>query len=128
MHLEIPIRPFPAVRTNRKWSWTPKAQEYHGKMNNLRFYVHPHKKEIIEALISGKYCMQFIFAMPESWSKKKRLLMNGKPMQSKPDNDNLFKAFTDTVFWKEDHNDSEIWNNVYQKYWWEEDKIIFIAD
>lgn len=62
--------------------------------------------------------MQFIFAVPDSWSKKKKAEMLGKPMQSKPDNDNLFKAFTDTVFYNnKEHNDSEIWNNCYQKLW-----------
>lgn len=72
--------------------------------------------------------MQFIFAMPDSWSKKKRLAMNGKPMQSTPDNDNLFKAFTDTVFYKQTKNDCEIWNNAYSKHWGMEDKIVFISD
>jgi Holliday junction resolvase RusA-like endonuclease len=73
--------------------------------------------------------IQFFFKMPDSWSKKKKLEMKGKPMQSRPDTDNLFKAFTDTVFYKnEEHNDCEIWNNVYSKIWWDEDKIVFISD
>ena len=73
--------------------------------------------------------IQFFFKMPDSWSKKKKLEMKRKPMQSRPDTDNLFKAFTDTVFYKnEEHNDCEIWNNVYSKIWWDEDKIVFISD
>ena len=129
MILEIPLRPFPAVRSNKNSSWTEKTQAYHAKMNNLRFYVHPHKKEIIESLIEGTYRIEFHFAMADSWSKKKRLEMDGKPMQSRPDTDNLFKAFTDTVFWKDkEHDDSEIWNNCYSKHWGKEDKIVFIAD
>jgi Holliday junction resolvase RusA-like endonuclease len=37
--------------------------------------------------------------MPESWSKKKKERMNLKPHQQTPDADNLFKAFTDTLFY-----------------------------
>ena len=49
-------------------------------------------------------------------------------MQQKPDTDNLFKAFVDTVFYEQEHNDCEIWNNSYSKYWGKEDKIVFISD
>jgi Holliday junction resolvase RusA-like endonuclease len=51
-----------------------------------------------------------------------------KPHQQKPDNDNLFKSFCDTVFYWQDKNDCEIWNNSYSKFWWKEDKIVFISD
>lgn len=129
MHLTIPLRPFPAVRSNRNSSWTDKTREYHAKMNNLRFYTHPNRDEIIKSLIDWKYFLQFIFAMPESWSKKKKIEMEWKPMQSRPDTDNLFKAFTDTVFWKDEkYNDCEIWLNTYSKVWWIEDSIVFMSD
>lgn len=128
MIINIPMRPFPAVRSNSN-TWTPSVIEYHNKMNKLRSYIRKDREEIIKSLISWEYMMQFFFAMPKSWSKKKRQEMGWKPMQSRPDTDNLFKAFTDTIFYKyEKHNDCEIWNACYSKVWAEEDKIIFIWD
>lgn len=41
--------------------------------------------------------MVFVMPMPKSWSKKKRLLMNGKPHQQKPDLDNMIKAVQDAL-------------------------------
>lgn len=40
-------------------------------------------------------------AMPESWSKKKKSEMNGKPHRAKPDYDNICKSAGDALF-KED--------------------------
>lgn len=129
MILEIPMRPFPAVRVNGKWwRFMPKAIEYHNKCKALRAIILPHRQEIIESLIDGTYHIQFHFAMADSWSKKKRSEMIGKPMQIRPDTDNLFKAFTDTVFYEQEQNDCEIWNNAYSKHWNDTDKIIFISD
>ena len=71
----------------------PKAIEYHNKCKALRSAILPHRQQIIESMIEGTYHIQFHFAMADSWSKKKKAEMNGKPMQQKPDNDNLFKAF-----------------------------------
>jgi Holliday junction resolvase RusA-like endonuclease len=57
--------------------------------------------------------------------------MNLKPHQQTPDADNLFKAFTDTLFyWVKDLdwkkiNDSQIWDLQGRKFWWEEWQIIF---
>lgn len=129
MILEIPMRPFAAVRVNWKWwRFMPKAIEYHNKCKALRAIILPHRQEIIDAMILGNYHIQFHFAMAESWSNKKKKEMDHKPMQQKPDNDNLFKAFVDTVFYEQEHNDCEIWNNSYSKYWGKEDKIVFISD
>ena len=66
--------------------------------------------------------------MAESWSKKKKAEMLGTPMQIRPDTDNCFKSFTDTVFYEQNRNDCEIWNNAYSKHWSDTDKIVFIAD
>lgn len=127
MILEIPIRPFPAVRSNRN-SWNTKTKEYHSKMNALRTYLLPHRQEIMEALVYWDYTIQFHFAMPQSWSEKKKKEKDWTPHDSTPDIDNIFKAFSDTVFYWEWTRDKEIWNLSASKHWGKEDKIIFITD
>lgn len=130
MYLTIPIRPFPAVRSNKN-SWNSKTKEYHSKMNTLRIHLLPHRREIIENMIEGTYHIQFYSKMPDSWSKNKKLEMNWKPNQNTPDIDNLFKAFSDTIFYdpvNKSKDDCKIWKLSADKFWGEEDKIIFISD
>lgn len=58
--------------------------------------------------------LTFILPMPKSWSKKKKAEMNNTPHQSKPDLDNLIKAFKDCLC----DNDSYVhtYNNI-KKIW-----------
>ena len=63
----------------------------------------------------------FIFSMPQSWSKKKKIAMDGAPHQSTPDLDNIMKAFKDSLC----VNDSFV--HTYReckKVWGTKDQII----
>ncbi len=116
--MKYKINPFPAVRVNWKGGrFTDRATNYHNKMNDLRDLIWSDKEKIIQAmLVYGyhSYSIMFHIPMPESWSKKKKEKMCFKPHQSTPDLDNLYKAFTDTIFyvskkeWKAKYNDSSI--------------------
>jgi Holliday junction resolvase RusA-like endonuclease len=55
----------------------------------------------------------FRFAMPASWSGKKRREMDGKPHQQKPDTDNLVKALCDCLL----DDDSHVWDVRARKVW-----------
>ena len=80
-------------------------------------------------MIEGTYHIQFHSKMPISWSKKKQLEMNWKPNMNTPDIDNLFKAFSDTLFYdplNKSKDDCRIWNLSASKHWSDEDKIIFM--
>ena len=55
----------------------------------------------------------FTMPMPNSWSAKKQALMLGKPHQTKPDIDNLIKAFFDALL----SNDAFIWDVRASKIW-----------
>ncbi len=128
MYLTIPIKPFPAVRSNRN-SWNTKTKEYHSKMNALRTHLLPHRQEIMQNMIEGTYHIQFYSKMPDSWSKKKQLEMNWKPNQNTPDIDNVFKSFVDTLFYdpvNKSKDDCKIWKMSADKWWSNEDKIIFM--
>lgn len=45
----------------------------------------------------------FVIPMPKSWSKKKKNEMNGQPHKSRPDLDNLIKAFKDALLQEDSH-------------------------
>lgn len=55
----------------------------------------------------------FILPMPDSWSKKKKALMNKRLCESKPDTDNIIKGICDT-FRK---NDADISKKHAEKRW-----------
>lgn len=127
--MEYMINPFPAVRVNwKRWVFTPRAKTYHSNMNTLRDCIKQWEytiDEVVNALIFWKYSLIFIIKMPETWSKKKKEDMNWRPHRQSPDTDNLFKAFTDTVFYKHEKNDKEIYSIKARKYWGKEWKITF---
>ena len=65
--------------------------------------------------------LEFHIPMPDSWSKKKKQLMDGKPHQQSPDLDNCTKAGFDSLLDQD--------NYIYKvenlaKYWSYEGKII----
>ena len=66
--------------------------------------------------------VDFYIPMPESWSKKKKESMCGKPHQNKPDLDNILKFIMDTLLPEGDQNVHTI---VAKKLWDYEGKIIF---
>lgn len=66
------------------------------------------------ATISPGFSLLFGIAMPQSWSKKKRLRMRGEPHQRTPDIDNLTKAVMDALL----KDDSGIWKiSSIEKRW-----------
>ncbi len=62
---------------------------------------------------ASEYHIIFRLPMPRSWSKKKRSSMDGAPHQTKPDKDNLEKAFLDALC----KDDSFIWDGRVSKFW-----------
>ena len=125
MIIKIPIKPFPAVRINAKSIWNDRSQAYITKMNELRLLIWDDKEFIINSMIKGIYLVEFQFKTPKSWSLKKKERMIWSNHKQTPDCDNLLKAFKDTIFYQEDHNDCEVSRSNAIKNWWDEDMIIF---
>lgn len=71
----------------------------HANIMNFKLY------ETIEAV--------YFIPMPDSWSKKKKELMNGMPHKTKPDTDNITKAVKDALL----KDDSVVWYEVAEKRW-----------
>jgi Holliday junction resolvase RusA-like endonuclease len=64
--------------------------------------------------------LTFIISMPKSWSRKKRIYMDGKPHQQTPDTDNLTKSFKDSLY----EQDCTVWAEDCKKLWGNEGQII----
>ena len=125
----IPMEAIWAKRSTRNWRFSDTAEKYHNQMNKLRLLVWPNKERMIQALLSWKYQINFFFEMPESWSlkKKKKYALTFKI--TKPDIDNSFKFFTDTLFYQTKYNDSQIFRSNCLKWYaevWEKWFIEFI--
>ena len=99
----------PRMTRSDRWKKRPCVVRYRVYSNCLR-----------EAALLNKFVpaneliMQFHIKMPVSWSKKKREEMRGKPMQSRPDIDNLEKSILDSLF-RDD--DSAVWKVCASKRW-----------
>jgi Holliday junction resolvase RusA-like endonuclease len=63
-----------------------------------------YKKELLRQAKELNYTLPdilsditFVIAMPPSWPTKKKILMDRKPHQQRPDLDNLLKSFFDSL-------------------------------
>lgn len=64
-------------------------------------------------LPDGLFRVVFYIPVPASWSLKKKAAQHMKPHQSKPDTDNLIKAFFDALR----KEDKAIWDHRATKLW-----------
>jgi len=127
----INIDPFPAVRVNWKgWRFMPRAIQYHNNIKQLRSAIENNLEywpaDISWAMVNWAYNLTFYIKMPKSWSKKKKAEYLGTPHRQTPDIDNLYKAFTDTIFYNDKtFNDKEIYDMRAKKFWAEKWYIEF---
>lgn len=106
----IEIEPMGAVRQSRKDAWDPRPAvvRYRAFRDELRLKMPGYQ------LPDELPFITFHISMPKSWSKKKTLQMWGEPHQSKPDLDNLIKAFKDALA----VDDAHVWRYAgAQKLW-----------
>jgi len=99
-----------AVRQVQKDKWKPseKVKRYRAYRDELRLKIPQNF-----AMPSEGYHLTFYLPIPASWSKKKRAAMEGQPHQSKPDKDNLEKAFLDAIL----SDDAQVWDGRVSKRW-----------
>ena len=86
-----------APRMTRADSWKkrPVVLRYHA----FRDFINEELKGLTKQEMDSiqKIEVQFWVRMPDSWSKKKKEAMFGKPHQQKPDIDNLQKLLKDAI-------------------------------
>lgn len=98
----------PRQTQSDRWKQRPVVMRYRAFADELRLKYR-------EDLPSSVH-LTFYIAMPKSWSKKRRLAMQGSPHQQKPDFDNLAKSVCDALL----VDDSVIWRCLVEKYWSED--------
>ena len=87
-------------------------ENYFSFCNELRLMVGKYKPGEVVDLV-------FIVPMPNSWSAKRKALMNTKPHQQRPDVDNLCKSFLDALC----KDDSYVYDLHAVKLWGYEGEI-----
>jgi Holliday junction resolvase RusA-like endonuclease len=102
----------PRMTRSDKWKQRPPVIRYRMFCDEARL----HEIRVPE---SGAH-ITFVLPMPQSWSKKKRVAMDGQPHQQKPDLDNLTKSLLDALF----EDDSHIWDTRTSKLWGETGMIV----
>lgn len=110
----IPLVPVPKVRMTQRdrWAKRPAVVRYYQFCDELRRLWG--QQEVPESLF-----IIFTMPMPNSWSKKKRIEMLGKPHKQRPDIDNLIKAYLDALC----EDDSYVHEVHAYKRWGEEGTI-----
>ena len=96
------IDPVPCPRMTQadKWSKRPAVTKYFAFRNELKYIAHLQGLSIVPSTLEA---ITFALPMPQSWSNKKRLEMNGQAHTQRPDLDNLLKAFLDGLCPEDSH-------------------------
>jgi Holliday junction resolvase RusA-like endonuclease len=111
---QIAIVPVPKPRMTRadKWRRRECCDRYWKYKDELRLAWGNDE-------VPDSFHVIFIIPMPKNWSKKKRVMMYGKPHQNRPDASNLLKAFEDALM----KEDSVLWDIRATKIWGEKGSI-----
>ncbi len=112
--LMLPIAPMGAVRlsSSDRWKKRPRAVKYFTWKNQIQTLV----SEACNGLLPDvpiRMDVAFYIAMTETWTKKKKKEMEGKPHRQKFDLDNLVKGLWDSMF----GDDAEISDSFSMKRW-----------
>lgn len=105
----------PRMTQRDKWKKRPAVTRYRAFCDELRRQVSRGFR-----FPECGYHMKFVIPMPESWSKRKRAEMDGKPHQQTPDKDNLEKAVLDALLVQ----DCRVWDGRVTKRWGETGMIV----
>lgn len=110
--VKINITPLGYVRRTRADTWKkrPVVLRYYAYLDELRLKLGDFK-------LGNAFEITFGLPLPESYSKKKKASLLGKPHQTKPDLDNIIKSFSDGLRGSGEDNDSRIHYFKASKVW-----------
>lgn len=106
----------PRMTQSDKWKKRPATTKYWKFKDDLKllcFIARWMPKEDLD--------VKFVIPMPESWSEKKKVKMEGEPHKQTPDLDNLIKAFKDALLIQDSHIHTY---HKMQKIWGRSGQII----
>lgn len=107
--------PKPRMTRSDKWKKRPCVVKYFKFCDELRYQA-----KLNHYIPGNSLSLRFVIKMPKSWSKAKKREMNGTPHMTRPDLDNLLKAFKDSLL----KEDSDVHTYVsISKVWGQEGRI-----
>lgn len=117
MMIDIKLDPVPKPRMTAadKWKHRPIVDKYFAFKDAINGICN-----LGNFKLGDKYKVEFLIAMPKSWTPGKKNTHHGQPHQQKPDLDNLLKALNDCL----KDEDKAIWNIEASKVWWDEGRIL----
>lgn len=110
----IPVRPVAAPRQSRrdKWNPTPHVQRYRAFRDELNLVVA--QSDLVDRIRHCRHFqISFFLPMPAGWSERVKVSFHEQPHKSKPDVDNLLKAFLDALL----DNDAFVSSVSVRKFW-----------
>ena len=114
--LNIPPCPKPRMTRADKWKKRQSVVKFFAFRDAVRQYI---DNDLILTAFPApnlefeSFDIEFHVPMPKSWSNKKKIEMNGKPHQQRPDLDNYLKAWKDSVY----EEDAVVWRVKATKLW-----------
>lgn len=99
----------PRMTQRDKWKGRDCVLNYYAFKDQINLLANVQKFKLPD-----QYIVHFYLPMPESWSQKKKFVMQGEPHQVKPDKDNLEKALMDSL---RPGDDQKIWDSHSRKFW-----------
>lgn len=116
----IPVNPVGKPRQTRsdRWKQRPCVLKYRAYADEVRLHCANLGYEPEDTLY-----ISFYIPMPSSWSEKKKKSHNGQPHRSKPDLDNMVKAFLDAIFANNEADDCIVHRITADKFWALEGRI-----
>lgn len=96
----------PRQTQSDRWKQRPAVMKYRAFCDELRLKLPGYE-------LPAELCIDFFLPMPKSWSKKEKAAKIGQPHDSKPDIDNLAKAFMDAFKTEDKH----VYKLTAAKYW-----------
>jgi Holliday junction resolvase RusA-like endonuclease len=121
------LKPVKAPRMSRQDKWKGRAVVMEFKAFGIQIRALAEQYKF--SMPTNNFHIRFYMPVSNSWSDKKKREMIGKPHQLRPDIDNLFKGFTDALYYipkgnkkPDNENDCLIYDCRMSKYWCEEGK------
>lgn len=109
--ISFPIDPMgkPRMTQQDRWKKRPATDRYWEMKSRIKQIAEGAKFVLPESNMH----MIFYIPMADSWSKKRKEEMDGKPHQQKPDGDNILKGIQDALC----KDDSYVWDVRITKRW-----------
>jgi Holliday junction resolvase RusA-like endonuclease len=117
---DIPIELMGKPRMVKSDSWKKRecVQRYWALKDELNL-----KANLAKFKLPLTYHAVIVISMPQSWSKKRKEKMDGKPCMQKPDKDNLEKTLCDCLPIVEGLDDKAVYDSRVTKIWGYEGRL-----